>query len=128
MSYMRVVPRDLFNESKLLKCLGHLSLAIHEDKLLKYGVEQSLEDDDIGFLTDHTEDGDTYCLNYNVWVPMPLLGDKLCLQLLSRLNSKEAFPLYCMTFDYDMIPVFTDEGKITKEFKAYLKRINEYNG
>ena len=29
MSYTRETPRDLFNESKLLKCLGQLSLIIH---------------------------------------------------------------------------------------------------
>lgn len=31
-SYRRVLPRDLFNEAKLLKCLGQLSLMIHDGK------------------------------------------------------------------------------------------------
>lgn len=30
--YQRVIPRDLFNEAKLLKCLGRLSLFIHDGK------------------------------------------------------------------------------------------------
>jgi hypothetical protein len=32
MTYTRVLPRDLFNEAKLLKELGFLSLAIHDGK------------------------------------------------------------------------------------------------
>ena len=30
MTYRRVLPRDLFNEAKLLKCLGQLALIIHD--------------------------------------------------------------------------------------------------
>lgn len=30
MTYQRVCPRDLFNESKLLKCIGKISLLIHD--------------------------------------------------------------------------------------------------
>lgn len=32
MNYTRVLPRDLFNEAKLLKELGFLSLAVHDGK------------------------------------------------------------------------------------------------
>jgi hypothetical protein len=28
--YNRVIPRDLFNESKLLKCFGQLALLMHD--------------------------------------------------------------------------------------------------
>ncbi len=28
--YTRVIPRDLFNEAKLLKCIGRLVLLIHD--------------------------------------------------------------------------------------------------
>ena len=33
MSYMRVLPRDLFNESKLLKCIGKIALLIHNREI-----------------------------------------------------------------------------------------------
>lgn len=38
MTYIRVLPRDLFNEAKLLKCIGKLTLLIEDGKLpwLKY--------------------------------------------------------------------------------------------
>lgn len=30
--FKRVIPRDLFNEAKLLKCLGQLALVLHDGK------------------------------------------------------------------------------------------------
>jgi hypothetical protein len=33
MSYMRVIPRDLFNEAKLLRGLGKIALMIHDNSL-----------------------------------------------------------------------------------------------
>lgn len=126
MSYMRVVPRDLFNESKLLKCLGQISIAILDNKLGKYGVEDYLEDADQGFIIDHTDDGDTYCSNYKVLVPMLDKNEKAYLQLFSRLNSKEAYPLICMTHDNEVIEVFTEKGVFTTAFLLYLKFINNY--
>lgn len=33
MSYLRVIPRDLFNEAKLLKGLGKICLMIHDNYL-----------------------------------------------------------------------------------------------
>jgi len=37
-NYNRVIPRDLFNESKLLKCIGKLTLLIH-DNLAPFGLK-----------------------------------------------------------------------------------------
>jgi hypothetical protein len=47
MSYRRVIPRDLFNEAKLLKCLGKLSLLIHEQMI--DGLNVNHEDELNGF-------------------------------------------------------------------------------
>lgn len=44
MNYIRVIPRDFFNESKLLKCMGQLSLKILDCQLPK-GIEMYIEGD-----------------------------------------------------------------------------------
>lgn len=49
-NYHRVIPRDFFNESKLLKCMGRLALLIHENKLpegINIVIEESGEPFDI---------------------------------------------------------------------------------
>lgn len=41
MSYIRVVPRDFFNEAKLLKCLGQFELCVNHtgSNGLKFDIE-----------------------------------------------------------------------------------------
>ena len=41
--YTRVLPRDLFNEAKLMKCMGLLTLLIHDELIpdcLKFEYDQ----------------------------------------------------------------------------------------
>ena len=46
-NYQRVIPRDLFNESKLLQQLGFVCLAIHDYRLTRITFEDSGEAFDI---------------------------------------------------------------------------------
>ena len=41
MSYNRVLPRDLFNEAKLLKCIGKISLLIHDNVIQGLRMEHN---------------------------------------------------------------------------------------
>jgi hypothetical protein len=122
---MRVVPRDLFNESKLLKCLGQLSVNILDGKLHKYGTTDLLEDEYEGFRISQSEDGDIFVDNYHV---LAILGGqtKVKLKLYSRLNSREPYPLICETHDGSPEYVFADNGKFTKEFLNYIKELYEF--
>ena len=62
MSYLRVIPRDLFNEAKLLKCLGRVCLFIYYAKLP--GLESVLEDEESGFkINQNNYTGDFYIEN-----------------------------------------------------------------
>ena len=124
MSYLRVAPRDLFNESKLLKCLGRLSLGILDGKLSMYSISDEIDEPEGGFNIDNNDDGDIYCINYNVYVEAAD-GSKVKLDLFTRLNSKEPYPLICLTHDDEIIDVFYDDGEFTNEFVDYLKLINE---
>lgn len=66
MSYFRVIPRDLFNEAKLLKGLGKISLMIHDGELPELNMNH--EDESQGFTIE--QDGATgaiYVSNIHVF-------------------------------------------------------------
>jgi len=110
MSYKRVVPRDLFNEAKLLKCLGRLSLTIHEMFGVGRFLNHELGGSDRGFIIDQCISGDIFCRNYLVWDKRGVAVD-----LRSQLNSKLNYPLL---FNYKDVEdfVFNDSGSYSKEF------------
>jgi len=116
-SYLRVIPRDLFNESKLLKCLGQISLLIHDGKM----KGATLEHDDsefAGFQIEQNQDsGALYCSNLTLYVKGERIG------LNSRYNSKAAFPLFFEFRDEEQ-PAFNDDGTLSAEFTAALETIN----
>lgn len=116
MSYQRVIPRDLFNEAKLLKCLGQLSL------LVENGVLQSLrvELDEVydGFDVEQDEnDGSIYCPGIDV-----VFGDGVEIYVYSPLNSRSSYPLQfsCRGESGD---VFDDDGSTSTMFTNLLERL-----
>jgi len=114
-NYSRVVPRDFFNEAKLLKCLGRLSLFMLERAWISdvIGVDESGLDD--GFDIHQNQDGDIYVANYVVYLHR---GGKI--DLLTRLNSKKNYPLLYI-YDNELGTVFDEEGNLSEEFKTFLK-------
>lgn len=117
MSYNRVIPRDFFNEAKLLKCLGRLSLLILDNR---NGLAQYLEDDfdNEPFQIEQTQDGDIYVVNYHVF----LKGTENELELTTPLNSKLNYPLmFGLGKIYVAEFVFDDDGNPTKEFMRFVK-------
>lgn len=108
--YQRVVPRDLFNESKLLKCLGQLALLAH-DGLVKLTVENSGDEFRIN---QRSHDGGLYVCD-----GIQFKRGQLVLDLFSLYNSKEPYPLMCETEDGEVC-VFNDDGSLTDEFSEYI--------
>jgi hypothetical protein len=108
MSYVRVIPRDLFNEANLLKCYGQLYL-----RLESLGIERAyLEHDGDAFEVVQDADGALSLANVTLYI-----DDEP--QILFRpLNSRQPFPLY-LRADED-IAVFTDSGEFTDELWAML--------
>lgn len=80
--YGRVIPRDFFNEAKLLKCLGRLELLILDRKL-----SLTSEYDGEAFTVLQDIDGDLRVANYHV----SYCGEEL--DLFTPLNSRERWPL-----------------------------------
>lgn len=124
MSYRREIPRDLFNEAKLLKCLGQLALKLKYDPTSRWPTEiwhvtqcDDDEEDDItrpGFeIRQRPDDGSIYCDNLEVKCCGHVLG------FYSPLNSRQPYPLVCSRPDGEDA-VFTDDGALSPEFIRFL--------
>lgn len=114
MAYTRVIPRDLFNESKLLKCLGQLSLIIHDGT----GVQWPMTIDHCDFqspgfdIYQRESDGGLACDNVTFRVHGRIVD------LYTSYNSKSPYPLLFEQGD-DFGPVFDDNGQLSKEFITF---------
>jgi hypothetical protein len=114
MSYARVLPRDLFNESKLLKGLGQLTLLIHNG--LKWPLTVEHNHTDAGFaIGQHQSDGSTYCHN----VTIRLHGKAL--ELSSPLNCRSPFPMTLYDDAEGELPVFNEDGSLADEFTEFME-------
>lgn len=107
MSYVRVIPRDLFNEANLLKCLGQMVLLLERREHTAYLVEPTsagpfqIEQDPAS--------GAISVVN----LPFTIGGKPY--RLTRPLNSRRPWPLYCEDED-DATAVFEDDGLLTQEF------------
>ena len=108
--YERVLPRDLFNESKLLQQLGAVCLAIHDSRLTRITFEYDDEPFDIRL----AEGGEMSVANLTFWQ-----GDE-DVQLWTSYNSRDKNPLLFLDpFSGDEFYVFDDQGDFT--FRFYSK-------
>ena len=117
MKHQRVIPRDFFNESKLLKCLGNfVILSQHlSPKLVKYlEVEENGEPFDIRL----TESGELYCSNYTfTFNQEPLF-------LFTMYNNKSLYPLSVRINNSDT-DVFGEDKSFTDEFISLLEKLKK---
>lgn len=116
MTYLRVIPRDLFNEAKLLKCLGALVIAC--DTTPGLVVDWAEGRDGERFLIEQdNNDGDLRCRNIEVSLHGRLLDIRL------PYNSRDSWPLYAYVPSRDAeASVFDGEGKLTPEFLRLVPR------
>ncbi len=116
--YERVLPRDLFNEAKLLKCLGRLCLLIHNE-LCSLTMEH---DDSVcrGFdIRQDAAEGSLYCSNLHFFTPK-----KRRILVYSFYNSHEEYPLgHTDDRTHEECEVFTPQGKLTEEFLAAIQDV-----
>ena len=111
MSYVRVIPRDLFNEANLLKCYGQLYLQLEFHNI----PEVELDHNHCAFrVTQDPSDGAIYIAN----VLLRRRG-AIC-SLFRPLNSRESWPLY-VHHGEEEIAVFNQDGTFTAEMLAFLK-------
>lgn len=114
MGYNRVLPRDLFNEAKLLKCLGQLCLLIHEGKCslkvihdIKYWEGFNIQQD--------PSDGGLFVTNLKFYTKR---GDWE-IGAAAVLNSQRPYSLV-FTSNGAEHPMFTDDGQLSPEYFEHL--------
>lgn len=111
--YIRVIPRDLFNESKLLKCMGRLCVLIHDNDT---PFEMNVEHNDEPFNIALTDDGSLTITNINISI------NDIYFNFYTTYNSKDNYPLFC-GYENDEVLVFDESGKFTNDFIDFVKNI-----
>lgn len=110
-SYMRVIPRDLFNEASLLKCIGHLYIAI--DGL--EGVALVHDGGEVFFdVRQNPSDGSIFVSNIQLVVRGHIY------RLSRPLNSRQPWPLYVDVAD-ETLEVFDVVGHLSEDMDDFLK-------
>ena len=111
--YIRVIPRDLFNEAKLLKCMGVLCLAILDNKTpCKMESEHNGETFEVVLL----QEGSLTISNIQIIVK------GLELTFKTTYNSKANYPLY-VEYNEEDFEVFNEQGEFSKDFINLCKTI-----
>ena len=113
LNYDRVIPRDLFNEAKLLKCVGRLCLLIHDEKApdnIKF------EHDSGSFEIGMTADGDLTISNVKFSI-----NDKE-IMFVARYNDKSNYPFFAQDEEYTDYRVFDEQGNFDIEFVEFCKK------
>lgn len=114
-NYCRVIPRDFFNEAKLLKCMGQLALKILDRQTpCEISIKESGKPFEVALL----DEGSLTVINYPVTVKGIILTFK------TTYNSKGAFPFYC-EYDYTDYTVFDDNGNFDDEFINFCNWLPE---
>jgi len=113
--YQRAIPRDLFNEAKLLKCLGQLSLLLHDEVGIRWPLELVHTHPEYGFVIgQHPGDGSLFCDN------LTLKLGKQIITLTTVPNSKSPYPLLYAADTWGEGYVFADSGQLGEDFKDWL--------
>lgn len=110
MSYIRVIPRDLFNEANLFKCLAQLEILTDNPNInARVEIRRGFEWDGFG-VRQYQMDGSIEANNVMVYV-----GRYSYVHHFRPLNSRQPWPLY-VRIEQDDIEVFTDDGKLSPAF------------
>lgn len=116
MTYKREIPRDLFNEANLLKCLGQLALIAHDTNRAGFRLTHR----EGGFIIcQDPADGAIYCPTVHIFIGQePFIHRR-------PLNSREPWPLYveplAMSGLGDETEVFDDEGNLSPDFRKLIE-------
>ncbi|MEC7753794.1 MAG: LPD38 domain-containing protein [Bacteroidota bacterium] len=114
-NYRRVIPRDFFNESKLITMYSRFASFYNEGKLPE-GFEVNRISDE--FEASLSEEGEMYSGGVEVYYN----GEPVTLTMTYNSGKTDRFPLYITQESNDVwgIPVFNSDGELDSEFiEAY---------
>jgi hypothetical protein len=115
-NYIRVLPRDLFNEASLLKCYGRLWILL--DEMRDHCAAFVTEDADAFDIAQDEASGSIYVQN----IDFQVMG--ISCRLTRPLNSRSSWPLYVEDMDerngFDPVPVFDDNGNLSVDMMTLI--------
>lgn len=117
MSYLRVLPRDLFNEADLLKCYGRLWL------LTEHSHSSGFREEDAPAFDIVQDEGDGSLTVANLTF---LAGAEPC-KLWRPLNARSPWPLYLHPVsdpDHE-VRVFDEAGNLSAEMLEFIGECGE---
>lgn len=111
-NYIRVLPRDLFNEASLLKGYARLWILLdeHRDHHARFITEEVYS---FNIVQDESS-GAIYVQN----VVFTVRGVEM--RLTRPLNARGAWPLYAETDD-ECVSVFDDDGNFSEEMSQFIR-------
>lgn len=112
MSYPRVIPRDLFNEANLLKCLGRIYINLETADLRDVELEHDGEAFDV---QQDASSGAIYAKN----VVLMVKGQPC--HLVRPMNSRDPWPLMMVDADDEETNVFNEDGSFSAEMLSHLR-------
>lgn len=112
MPYIRVIPRDLFNEANLLKCLGRIFINLESADLPNVELAHDGEAFDVQM---DESSGALYARN----VVLIVRGEPCRLE--RPLNSREGWPLKLIDEHDEGTDVFNEDGSFSEEMLAFLR-------
>lgn len=105
MNHHRVIPRDFFNEAKLLKCLGAFELAVQERRTNGLQITTNFDGEPFEIMQNQG-DGTLFCTNYCAFLD----GEEI--ELHTVYNSKDPYPLIGV-YKQETYYIFDDNGNFT---------------
>lgn len=118
MSYIRAIPRDLFNEANLLKCHGQLFIHL-EGRLPNGGFPEDVSHFEV---EQDPNSGALYIVN------LPFTIGRRQFRLTRPLNSRNPWPLYVECPDdpeFEVIAVYNENGSLTDEMESLVNEAAE---
>lgn len=104
MSYIRVLPRDAFNEGNLLKCIGMLTLKIEDGLAPDWAYRFTGE----SFIIQQNQ-GDGSLVVANI----EFIYKGRAVIVFRPLNARELYPLYAQPYEGDEFKVFDEFGRLS---------------
>lgn len=119
MTYQRVLPRDLFNEAKLLKCLGKLIVEIENKNL---PIAHAFEANAAGFSVGQDENDDSIFVSNIRFYAHSDAGKRL--YFFTGLNARNEWPLQCTDFNQrDTLHVFNSQSELSEAFINWVNSL-----
>lgn len=119
MTYARVIPRDLFNEADLLRCIGRLAIALGSPET--NGHDAGLGDPVDGEAFDIQQDPNDGSISV---ANVPLIVSGRNVRLYRPLNSRQPLPLWVAAGEIapalEDFRVFEEDGALTDDFRQFI--------